>query len=194
MKPKSIASLRAKSSLQVLRASAILFASALSASAADFTWDGGGGDNKATTAGNWAADITPTGGARTYEWNASGTAIDWDFSDGDGVATSVEYVIGGDRRVSSQTILATASVIGGNMVFTFSRVDSSETADVALKLQTSTDLADWTTQPTYTIGADTASSTGGVVVAENGVAADTVTVTVPGAAKKFARLNVITTP
>ena len=143
MKPKSIASLRAKSSLQVLRASAILFASAFSASAADFTWDGGGGDNKATTSGNWAADITPTGGAKTYEWNAtstSGTAIDWDFSDGDGVATSVEYVIGGDRRVSSQTILATASVIGGNMVFTFSRVDSSETADVALKLQNSTDL------------------------------------------------------
>lgn len=114
--------------------------------------------------------------------------------DFDGIPNAVEYVTGSDPRVSSLANLPTSSISGGNLVFTFNRVDSSETPDVSLVVQTSTNLADWATQPSYTIGADTASSTLGVTVAENGAAADTITVKIPVATKGFARLRVITTP
>ncbi len=84
MKSKSLNSLLSATVSHASRTSVILFISSLAASAADFTWDGGGVDNKATTPANWVGDIAPTGGAKTYEWNATstGSAIDWDFSSG----------------------------------------------------------------------------------------------------------------
>lgn len=112
--------------------------------------------------------------------------------DVDGLANSVEYVIGGDPRISSQAGRPVSSVSGGNLVFTFYRVDSSETPDASVSVQTSNDLADWTTSPVYSVGADTLSSSAGVVVAENGANPDFITVTIPAASKKFARLSVMT--
>jgi autotransporter-associated beta strand protein len=123
----------------------------------------------------------------------SGAADDADF---DGLSNAVEFVIGGDPRVSSQAGKPTSSVAAGVITFSFNREDSSETPDVTTIVQVSNDLVDWTTEPSYTVGATTATSTAGVVVAENAGAPDTITVTIPntGAAKKFARLSVVITP
>ena len=136
---------------------------------------------------DWASAFTsPT-------LSPSGAADDADF---DGLSNAVEFVIGGDPRVSSQAGRPTSSTAAGVITFSFSREDSSETPDVTTIVQVSTDLVDWTTLPSYTVGATTATSTAGVVVAENGSAPDTITVTIPdtGAAKKFARLSVVITP
>jgi autotransporter-associated beta strand protein len=123
----------------------------------------------------------------------SGATADADF---DGLANSVEYVIGGDPRVSSQAGRPTSATNAGVITFSFNREDSSETPDVTTIVQVSNDLVDWTTQPSFTVGATTATSTAGVVVDENAGAPDTITVTIPNtsAAKKFARLSVVITP
>lgn len=60
-----------------------------------------------------------------------------------------------------------------------------------LSVQTRSDLVDWATSPSYSAGADTVSSRSGLVVAENGSNPGFITVTIPGASKKFARLSVI---
>ena len=80
------------------------------------------------------------------------------------------------------------------MVFTFLRDDSSETPDVTLTIESGTDLVTW--PAVFTIGPDTAASSPGVSIAENGTAADTITVTIPqGPDKaKFARLKVTISP
>lgn len=81
MKSKSLNSMLAAFN-PTLRASVFLFVSALSANALPFTWNGGGIDNKATSAANWV-EGTPSGGANAYTWNATsliGAAIDWDLS------------------------------------------------------------------------------------------------------------------
>lgn len=123
----------------------------------------------------------------------SNTAANAD-PDFDGIPNSVEYVTGGDPRVSSQAGRPTSSLSGSDLLFQFSRVDSSETPDVSLVVETSTNLADWASQPSFVIGANNAGSSAGVNIVENGSAADAITVTISGGAKKFARLRVITTP
>ncbi len=122
--------------------------------------------------------------------NTAATA-DPDF---DGLPNALEYVIGGDPRVSSQAGRPTSMIVGNDLVFSFTRVDSSESPDVTLVVETSTNLADWATQPSFTIGATTGNSTPGVTVAENGSAPDTITVTISGGARKFARLSVRVSP
>lgn len=108
--------------------------------------------------------------------------------DGDGLSNAVEYVLGTNPRVSSQTGRPTSTDDGTNLTFKFSRADSSETPDVSVIVQTSADLVTW--EDTYPIGA--ASSTG-VDVQELDTAADDITVTVPhlDLEKRFARLKVV---
>lgn len=115
--------------------------------------------------------------------------------DHDGLTNAVEYVLGTDPRFSNQGG-PVSSIVGTNLIFTFNRKDSSETPDVGLRVEVSTDLTDWTSLPGYDVGATTASSSAGVEVAENGTNDDTITVTIPmgAAAKKFARLSVTITP
>jgi hypothetical protein len=109
--------------------------------------------------------------------------------DADGVSNVIEYVLGTDPRVTSAGV-PVATVTGGNLVFTFERSDASETPDIILRVEVSNNLSDWTTIPSYLVGATTAASDAGVVVVENGAANDTITVTLPMGAdtKKFARL------
>jgi hypothetical protein len=113
--------------------------------------------------------------------------------DQDGVGNVVEYILGTDPTTSGQTGLPVASISGGNFVFTFSRVDSSETPDTAVRIEVGSALNSW--PDSYTAGADTASSTAGVTVTENGALADTVTLTIPMASnpKMFGRLKVSVT-
>jgi len=112
-----------------------------------------------------------------------------------GLTNAVEYVLGTDPRFSNQGG-PVSSIVGTDLIFTFNRKDSSETPDVGLRVEVSTDLTDWTSLPGYDVGATTASSSPGVNVAENGANDDIITVTIPmgAAAKKFARLTVTIAP
>lgn len=78
MKSKSLNSLFTATSSQALRASLVLFISALSANAATFTWVGGGGDAKTSTPANWDAPYAANGDAIFNAAGVSGTAVDWD--------------------------------------------------------------------------------------------------------------------
>jgi autotransporter-associated beta strand protein len=114
--------------------------------------------------------------------------------DGDGLANAIEYVIGSDPRYSNAGGLSVGTN-SGNLVLTFSRSDASEPPDVALMVEVSADLDDWSSLPNYTVGATTGTSSAGVEVLENDAADDTITVTIPqGAnARLFGRLRVIVT-
>lgn len=127
----------------------------------------------------------------TFEVADPAAGADPDF---DGLANAIEYVIGGDPSVASRAGAPGGVVIGNDLVFTFSRVDSSETGDLTLTVQAGTTLALW--PEVFTIGADNAGSSAGVNIVENAGAADTVTVTIPkaGELKKFARLNAVIAP
>jgi fibronectin-binding autotransporter adhesin len=114
--------------------------------------------------------------------------------DFDGLANAIEYVIGGDPSVASRVGAPEGEVVGDDLVFTFTRVDSSETPDLTLTVEAGTTLALW--PEVFTIGADNAGSSAGVDIVENAGAADAITVTIPkaGALKKFARLNATIAP
>lgn len=107
--------------------------------------------------------------------------------DGDGLSNAIEYVLGTDPRVSSQSARPTSTDDGSNITFKFKRVDSSETPDVAVFVQTSADLVTW--DDTYPVG--TESSTG-VDIQEMDAEADEITVTIPHLEldKRFVRLKV----
>ncbi|MEI7910682.1 MAG: peptidylprolyl isomerase [Verrucomicrobiota bacterium] len=131
----------------------------------------------------WAASLTNP--------PLSNTAPNAD-PDHDGLANLLEYVLGSDPRVPN-TGGPALSVNGGNLKFTFKRKDSSQTSDVSLRVEVSTDMLHWTSG--YNIGADTASSSAGVEVVQNGAADDLITVTIPKGsdAHKFVRLAATTT-
>jgi fibronectin-binding autotransporter adhesin len=127
----------------------------------------------------------------TFEVADPAAGADPDF---DGLANAIEYVIGGDPSVASRAGAPGGEVIGNDLVFTFSRIDSSETGDLTLTVQAGTTLALW--PEVFAIGADNAGSSAGVNIVENAGAADTITVTIPkaGELKKFARLNAVIAP
>lgn len=85
--------------------------------------------------------------------------------DSDGITNLLEYILGGDPRVSSTSILPTASIIGSDLVLEYTRNDDSE-SDTTQIGQWSTDLGTWT---------DVAP----VMVNENAAAPDDMSVTVP---------------
>ena len=121
-----------------------------------------------------------------------GTAAD-DY-DGDGVPNGIEYVLGGTKDTNDLDRLAKPGItsIGGveYFVFTFHRDQASTTPDTTVEIEVGTTLAAW--PDVYTVGADTAGSTPGVTVTDNGDGTDTVQLAVPKApdAAKFARLKV----
>ncbi len=158
----------------------------------------------------------PTGYAINYAYN-SGTQIalvksgydSWTSSfgltgadalpgadpDNDGIKNLLEYVLGGNPTVSSQSILPTQDSSGANLVFTFTRSDASET-DTTQIFQYGTDLTGWTN---VTIGAVSSGPDGNgvtVAVVENGTSADAITVTVPKGTnvKLFGRLQAVKLP
>jgi autotransporter-associated beta strand protein len=129
----------------------------------------------------WAA-------ARALSGNPAG-----DF-DNDGVPDGVEYVLGTDPRVRGAVPLVFSRSAGGDLILTFPRSDESETADVRVQVEGGTDLlAGWPL--IFQIGANTAASTAGVVVTENGTEPDTIVVTIPnqGTGRLFGQLKVTVT-
>jgi trimeric autotransporter adhesin len=111
--------------------------------------------------------------------------------DGDDFSNLMEFVLDGSPVVSSQSIRPNQTVNATDIILTFKRSDASETPATTQMVQISTDLVDWTTISAITIGAgDNLPSVG---VAENGAAADDITVTIPrsGSLKKFVRLHVV---
>ena len=119
----------------------------------------------------------------------SGTDTD-DF-DNDGLADGVEYVLGTSPLTSSTSDPAApvGAVSGDNFTFTFRRDHAAMTADISLAIEVGTDLDNFGF--TYVVGANTATSTAGVTVTDNGTY-DTVTLTIARAPDdaKFARLRV----
>lgn len=125
---------------------------------------------------------------------SGGNALSGADPDSDGLENAIEYVIGGNPSVASRAGAPEGEAAGNDLVFTFSRVDSSETADLTLSVQAGTTLGSW--PEVFIIGADNAGSSVGVDILENGAAPDTITVTIPkaGELRKFARLNAVITP
>lgn len=62
--------------------------------------------------------------------------------DSDGISNLLEYVIGGDPRVSSTGFLPQQVIVGSDLVLSYQRSDASE-ADTTQTGQWSTNLTDW---------------------------------------------------
>lgn len=131
-----------------------------------------------------------------YDAWAGGAPFDAD-ANGDGVKNGLAWILGAANPTASVLDKQpTVSTVGGNMVFTFQRIQSSINATTALSIEVGTTL---TSLPSiYTVGANTAGSTLGVEVAKDTPTAgtDRVMLTVARApdAAKFARLKAVQTP
>jgi autotransporter-associated beta strand protein len=85
--------------------------------------------------------------------------------DNDGTSNLLEYILGGDPRVSDTGILPTPGIDGGFLVLSYKRNDAS-IADTIQTGQWSIDLATW-------------NDIAPIVVAENGVAPDDMQIRIP---------------
>jgi hypothetical protein len=115
--------------------------------------------------------------------------------DADALPNGVEYVLGGDPSAGAAAATRPAvAADGDHLIFTFLRDDTSETPDVTLTVESGTDLVTWPAM--FNVGANTAASSSGVTISENGTGPDTVTVAIPrgAVAVKFARLKVTIAP
>jgi hypothetical protein len=124
--------------------------------------------------------------------NSLGSNADGDF-DSDGVPNAIEFVLGGDKNTQDLGKLPTATTDGSNMTFTFVRDRDSVDSRVSVAIEVGTALGVWPN--VFTVGGNTAGSTAGVSVIDNGNGTDTITLTLPKAPdnKKFARLKVAIT-
>ena len=100
--------------------------------------------------------------------------------DGDGISNVMEYVIGGDPRVSSTSYLPGEAIDGTDLVLSYERSDASE-ADTTQTGQWSTNLTDW-------------NDIAPVLANENAAAPDSMEIRIPltnaVGGKLFGRLNV----
>ena len=115
-------------------------------------------------------------------------------SDHDGSPNAVEYVLGTHPALPGSVASPSGAVTGNNLVFTFPRTDSSETSDLSLMVEAGNSPSSWPVS--YAIGATTATSSGGVIVEENGNAPDLITITIPATDQKtqFVRIKVLIAP
>lgn len=126
--------------------------------------------------GSWIGGYFP-GSTNAAE---TGTQAD---PDQDGLANAVEYVLNLNPNSGTQSGLPDAQKIGGNMVFTYSRLKAAVVAGFIPTVEYSTSLA----------AGNWATATAGMLdVQDNGTTESvTVTIPIPGAVTKlFARLNV----
>jgi len=100
--------------------------------------------------------------------------------DNDGLSNLLEYVLGGDPRISDASIRPVSAIVGTDLVLTYKRSDDSKN-DTTQVGQWSTNLIDW-------------NDVNPVIVNDNGSAPDDMSVTVPMSnavnGKLFLRLHV----
>lgn len=114
-----------------------------------------------------------------------------DDPDNDGLDNAVEWVLGGNPATGTDAgKLPTITPSATHLVFTFVRDQDSKRPDTSVSIEVGTTLAAWPS--VYQVGADTAGSSPGVTVTDNGNGTDTVTLAVLRApdAAKFGRLKV----
>ena len=133
--------------------------------------------NPAPGYATWAATNAPAG---TF-------ADDFDF---DGVSNGVEYVLGGTASARDGGRLPGIAIIGGNVVFTFNRAQSSIDGTTAMTIETGTILGAWTSSYAVPNGA-TYNSPGVSVTKNTSPGYDTITLSVPQGTKAFIRLRVV---
>ena len=133
--------------------------------------------NPAPGYATWAATNAPAG---TF-------ADDFDF---DGVSNGVEYVLGGTASARDGGRLPGIAIIGGNVVFTFNRAQSSIDGTNAMTIETGTILGAWTSSYAVPNGA-TYNSPGASVTKNTSPGYDTITLSVPQGTKAFIRLRVV---
>lgn len=115
--------------------------------------------------------------------------------DNDGVCNAVEYVLGGSVLRNDIALLPTMSHSGGNILFSFKRIQTSINPSTSVSIQVGTALHSW--PGNYLVGEDTASSSAGVTVQKGQpIGFDTVTLSIPRSPdrQKFLRLNVTIAP
>ncbi len=134
---------------------------------------------------------TATGGYNTFAGVNAPTGTPGDDFDNDGVSNGAEYVLGGTKATNDAGKLPNVSVMGGNLIFTFQRAQSSIDTTTAVTVETGTDLVTW--PGSYPVPATAATNDPGITVTKDtSPGFDTVTLTVPQgtAPRKFARLVV----
>lgn len=136
---------------------------------------------------NGSLDPYQTWAATTYGLSGA-NALGISDPDKDGIPNAVEFVIGGNPNVAADnSLLPTATLTGGNLVFTFRRTDLSAYANPVVEY--GSDLTGWTTAVHGTAGVTIAVTNDGF-----GTGVDKVVVSLPQAlasgAKIFARLKV----
>ncbi|MCB1131330.1 MAG: hypothetical protein KDN05_09380, partial [Verrucomicrobiae bacterium] len=110
--------------------------------------------------------------------------------DHDSMANGLEYYLGGDNdpSVAPEVALPAGIHAGNGFEFHFTRRDAAEVSGISVVVEAGGDLQSW--PQTFMIGADSASSSPGVEISENGDADDTITVTIPIAESRlFVRLR-----
>jgi alpha-tubulin suppressor-like RCC1 family protein len=114
--------------------------------------------------------------------------------DRDGLPNAAEFILGGNPATPDRWNRPAATAGADNFLFTFSRADESETPDMTLTVESSTDLVSWA--GVFTIGSNTGASSPGVTIQENGTDPDTVNVTLPAGSGNagFARLKATVAP
>ena len=125
----------------------------------------------------WATLYSLTGGDRAPDADP----------DNDGLDNGIEFVIGSNPTINTPAgNRPSASVVGGNLVFTFKRSDESESFDVFVEHGTT--LATWPGQIAIPAGAFSDAT---ITVINNDPGLDDVTVSIPVGTdpKKFARLR-----
>ncbi len=112
-----------------------------------------------------------------------------DDPDGDGIVNAIEFILGGNPTSPNDAQLPTVAATGANLVFSFNRHNTSP--ELTVTVETSTDLADWSTN--YLVAPETP----GVTISEGTGpdGSDVITVTIPkdAATARFARLAVTST-
>lgn len=153
-----------------------------------------------TGAGTWAVAenglnlelIYTAGGGDAYSTWASAnitsgpSGFDED-ANGDGISNGLNFVLGGDPMVADFSILPHGGESGGNLTFSFDRVDDSE-GITTQNFEWSTDLVNW--NPVAIGTADSGPDADGVTVtvSENLAAPDDISVAVPAANAPDGRL------
>lgn len=179
-----------------------LYVGATQLNAGTYSFDGAGATiANANLTGTGTLIVTSGAGNPFAAWTSfhalTGTdALPGADVDNDGLQNTLEFVLGGNPKVSDNSTVGPVLTDGASaMTLTFNRSDESELQPVPVTVQVSADLGTWNPADDIAIGATNGSGPNGTTytVAENGSAADSVIVTIPknSSTKLFTRIQAI---